>query len=277
MSLQHELHPDYHTDRRLRDRLLNAVDIPTIQDALRDRTPRISQQLINRVANRLSTQKRTAGMTAAHLAEDAHDWDDSDDDMALYSLGQKYGGDAKRHLKSYVPRRQNCGQRQGSQSTRPHGNHGRPQLRLSSVWMRGVKGCLVCGQSQREKVRHTRDEVTAAINKLKEKLPSALITIADVVHIVEQCNEEKGSTSNENDIMAEWAEEDEGTDDSTLTFIAEHDLFSIEESLDTSSFLHGRSFLSTRVTALLSMRTHLNHVQHARFHGVRLDMCANRR
>lgn len=61
MSLQEQLHRDYRTDRQLRDRLLNAVDIPHIQDSLRDRATRTAQQLINRVATRLSTRPRQQG------------------------------------------------------------------------------------------------------------------------------------------------------------------------------------------------------------------------
>ena len=57
MSLQHQLHKDYHTDRYLRDRLMTAVDIKEINDSLKDRVPRNAHQLFNRVANRLSSRK----------------------------------------------------------------------------------------------------------------------------------------------------------------------------------------------------------------------------
>ena len=43
MSLQNQLDDSYHDDQFLRDRLLTAVDIPSIQSSLRDRLPRTSQ------------------------------------------------------------------------------------------------------------------------------------------------------------------------------------------------------------------------------------------
>ena len=46
--------------------------------------------------------------------------------------------------------------------------------------MRGVKGCFVCGKDHRANDRHPRTEVSAAIQKLKEKHPEALITIGDL-------------------------------------------------------------------------------------------------
>lgn len=64
MSLQHQLQKDYHTDKYLRDRLMSAVEIPDIQNTLRDRTPRTSHQLINRVENLLSTRAGSSGTEA---------------------------------------------------------------------------------------------------------------------------------------------------------------------------------------------------------------------
>lgn len=93
--------PDYRSDRQLRDRLFNAIDIPSIQDSLRDRTPRMSQQWISRIENRLSSQRNTAGTPSADVAEDVYLSSDGGDDVALYKLVQRYGGDPKRNLKTY--------------------------------------------------------------------------------------------------------------------------------------------------------------------------------
>lgn len=68
MSLPHHLHTEYHSDRQLRDRLLNAVHIPAVRDSLRERTPCTAHQLINRVGNRLLTERKTAGSISAHVA-----------------------------------------------------------------------------------------------------------------------------------------------------------------------------------------------------------------
>lgn len=51
MSLQHQFHPDYHTDRQLMDRLLNYIDLQHIKSSLCNRIHGMSQKLINRVAN----------------------------------------------------------------------------------------------------------------------------------------------------------------------------------------------------------------------------------
>lgn len=70
MGLQHQLHEDYHTDRSLRDCLMKALDLPLIRDALRERVPRTSQKLINRVAGRLSVGRKSAREMIAHQMEE---------------------------------------------------------------------------------------------------------------------------------------------------------------------------------------------------------------
>lgn len=101
MSLQHQLHDEYHSDIQLRDRLLTAVDIPTIRDTLRDKRPRTSHQLIHLVPNRLSTNKKTAGTISAHLATRQQVFEEDSLCDIMYSLGQFYGGNVKRNIKSY--------------------------------------------------------------------------------------------------------------------------------------------------------------------------------
>lgn len=54
ISLQKQLDVSYHDDRFLRDRLLAAVDLPSVQATLRDRITRNSQQAINSIAIQLS-------------------------------------------------------------------------------------------------------------------------------------------------------------------------------------------------------------------------------
>lgn len=69
MALQYQLHDDYHTDPKLRDHPLNASDIQSIQDCLHDCTTRTGRQRISRVANRLSTSKKSTGNAVANIAE----------------------------------------------------------------------------------------------------------------------------------------------------------------------------------------------------------------
>lgn len=54
----------YHNDQFFRDRLLTAVEIPSIQQSLRDRLPRSSQIAINRIANQFSDHEKTSGTAA---------------------------------------------------------------------------------------------------------------------------------------------------------------------------------------------------------------------
>ena len=57
-TLQKQLEVTYHADRFLRDRLLKAVDIASIQTTLRDRMPETSHDAVNRIANQLSDKKK---------------------------------------------------------------------------------------------------------------------------------------------------------------------------------------------------------------------------
>lgn len=65
MGIQKQLDTPYHS--YLRDRLLNFVDVSPIQEALRDRIPRTSQQLINSVPNRLSDKPKTSGTVTVNI------------------------------------------------------------------------------------------------------------------------------------------------------------------------------------------------------------------
>lgn len=86
MSLQHQPHPEYDTYRHIRDQFHNTIDLPVLQDALRDHIPLMSQQLINRIANRLSSEMRTSATMAGHVLEDTDDASVQEGDAALYTL-----------------------------------------------------------------------------------------------------------------------------------------------------------------------------------------------
>lgn len=105
--------------------------------------------------------------------------------------------------------------------------------------MRGVKGCFVCGQLHRENDKPPRDEVTVAINKLKDRLPTVLLTVSDMDYEVDLYTQDNQGTDGNDEIAAEWAEEggDSQTDDS-LAFMATKDLTAIERTLSSSYFLH---------------------------------------
>lgn len=147
-----------------------------IQDALRDKAPRTSHQLINRVANRLSTKKRTVGTIFAHISSLHSNLEDATHDHGLVTLGHRYGGNAKRLIKMSGPIRftqRGRGGRAGSSTSR----------RLISHWMRGVRGCFVCGKDHRPKDRHSQEEFHMAVQRLEEKNTKALLTIEDVAFL----------------------------------------------------------------------------------------------
>lgn len=56
MSFEHQLNPEYQSDEQIHDLLLNAGEVPPIEDELCDHTPRISQRLSNMAANRLRSE-----------------------------------------------------------------------------------------------------------------------------------------------------------------------------------------------------------------------------
>lgn len=203
-GFQKQLDADYQRDRYLRDRLLTAIDIPSLQDPLRDRLPRTAQQAIQRTIRRLSDKPKTAGTLIAHVAtpetDPAEKEEQPHDCEAHYSLGQKYGGQAQKPMKTYGPKHADRSNRGGR--------------RLKSGWMRGVKGCFVCGRNHLANDKHPREEVTAAIRRLKENHPAALLSTTDLDAIQSMCsNDNEEPATVEDDVQ--WADDDDSDDTAT--------------------------------------------------------------
>ena len=269
MSLQNQLDDTYHDDKFLRDRLLTAVDIPSIQSSLRDRLPRTSQQAINRVAIQLSDRKRSAGSNAACTVED---------NETFYSLGKTYGGEAIKDTKKPWSNRSHTktpNHRDNKYNNRPGNKPGWRGRRLSSEWMRGVKGCFVCGQDHMANNRHSREEVTAAINRLKSRHPSALLTIEDLSSVVNMVND-NDIDQDKDDGNVMWNEEGDESEDSDITYMLRTDADEVERSLSRNAFLHGRSWSDTSSTVMFttSNRTTSKKVK---FNGITIDTAANRK
>lgn len=266
MSLQHQLHEDYHTDRYLRDRLMTAIDIPNISDSLKDRVPRNAHQLVNRVANRLSGRKNSSGTTLTFIGKHNNQSEPKNKDEALYSIGQNYGGEAKGKVKRYGQ----AGYRQNQKNSQQNGN----RRRIASSWLRGVKGCFVCGKDHYANQKHPRDEVTAAINKLKNKHPRALLTVEDLAFITELYDDNDKEESGEE--QAEWAEDDSSNDEEdNIAYIADVDLKSIEVRLSNSAFIHGMTVWPSKSAAIKAMYSAFITTGSIKFSGIRLDTCCN--
>ena len=231
MSLQHQLDPTYHSDNFLRDRLLTAVDIPAIQATLRDRMPRTSQQAVNRVANQLCDQSRSAGSNSACFIDEKS--------SANYTLGRSYGGDAKRETKK--PWHNNK-------------NPGGGKRRLCPAWMRGVKGCFVCGEDHNANTRHSKDEVTKAVNKLKAEHPKALLTIEDLAAVMLMTTE---NDDDDDESGVRWANDDNSDEESDIAFMTTESAISLESALSNTAFVHGRTFDQDMASALVTMNKQL--------------------
>lgn len=104
MSIQGHLTTSYQRDRYLWDRLQEAIYLPAVQDFLKDRPVRNSQQLINRVANKLSNRPNTAGTAISNWT--LHQ-DQVTKSAVIYSLGQNYGGGARIQITYFVKNRPN--------------------------------------------------------------------------------------------------------------------------------------------------------------------------
>lgn len=65
----------------------------------------------------------------------------------------------------------------------------------------------MCGQFHRAKNTHPREEVAAAINKVKGRLPTALITIFALAYIVDICANTDDEADERDEDIVEWAEE----------------------------------------------------------------------
>lgn len=233
------------------------MDIPTIQNTLKDRLPRTSHQLINRVATQLSERKESAGSTITCLSNSDNN---INTDSVNYSLGKQYGGDAKPQMKK--PWKTN-------QSTT------RTYRRLCPQWMRGVKGCFVCGENHRANTRHPPHEVTAAIEKLKSKHPQALITVEDLAAVVEMT-----SNNDEHDSGVQWLDDTIAVDTDQvdqLTYLTVEEAQSVESTLAEISYKHGATDNKDMTAALVSNNTQLRKEPSTIFKGIIIDTAANRR
>lgn len=57
--------------------------------------------------------------------------------------------------------------------------------RLNCQWMRGVKGCFVYGKNHRKNSRHSRKEVTEAVNRLKRRHLQATLSVEDLADVLD--------------------------------------------------------------------------------------------
>lgn len=142
MEIQGRLSRRYHGDRYLRDRLQEAISIPSVHGFLKDRPPNSAQELVNRVGNKLFRRPKTARAVFGNWSTSHNNEKES---MALYSLGKNYGGSAVRPTKSFV---KNMSQT-GGRKNRNHRRYAGPR------WMCGINGFFVCKKDHRGNQHHS--------------------------------------------------------------------------------------------------------------------------
>lgn len=134
---------------------------------------------------------------------------------------------------------------------------------------------FVCGKDHRANNRHSREEVTTAVNKLKEKHPNAFVTVEDLSAVVNMVlNDSENDEASEH--YAQWANDDGDAQDSDISFLTMDNAAKIEKSLENRAFAHGRSIPTTTSSALAAMYWRLQSEKRALFDGVLLDTATNR-
>lgn len=154
--------------------------------------------------------------------------------MKFYTLRQQYCVEARQTVEPFQKKWTN----RRDDTSQPNFNPRNKGRIPSPSWMWGVTGCFVCGEKHNRNTRHPGDEVTAAITKLKERHPTALIMIEDLDAVQEMCLDEEDNGQEDN--YAQWAEDeyqDEYEDEQAYAAI---DVTSnIEQALANNAFLHG--------------------------------------
>lgn len=77
-----------------------------------------------------------------------------------------------------------------------------------------MKGWFVCGPNHRENDKHKREEVSAAIKRLREKYVTALLKVAGLEEVLELGNNAHAGEGNGEDFNeSRWAENDSKDDE----------------------------------------------------------------
>ncbi len=236
-TLQKQLAEHYQHDDFLRDQLVQSVDHTQIQKALRERLPSNSQEAANRITTFLSDEPNSAQSYSSSSA-----------DSANYGLGIKYGGQAEGINQRY-------------------GRKYKGERKLSTRWLRGIKGCYVCRKDHLAHTRHSPEEVRRAIERLKKEHPKALISVEDLSFIADDLHDD---TEDNESIFESDSEEANFAD--TSTELDEN----TEIYLSNIAYLHGNSFTKDLEKDYKQMEAALYTEPCSKFRGIKLDTCANR-
>lgn len=215
----------------------------------------------------MSDKPRTAETTSAYVDRILGDtYDDSRNMSVHYTIGQNYGGEARRQVKDFRRRAPRGGRgRRGSNQRRR-----RPFLR----WLRGVKGCMVCGkEGHLANQRQSEDEVKEAVRKLKEKQSTAMLTGEDLPLFFETFDGDDALYAGDDGGDGEDvnADEEEENEESDIVYMAEEDMAEIQATMTKVAFLHGRTIQAKRNTMIAAMYTSISPRDSTKFEGVKID------
>lgn len=96
----------------------------------------------------------------------------------------------------------------------------------------------------------------AAVDKLKAKLPQALLSM-DYLSFIVNMTLCKSDDSSEDDAI--WMEEEE-EENNCIELMTEENASNVEKALSNSVFVHRRTYQSDMASALLTMHSHLKEV-----------------
>lgn len=88
--------------------------------------------------------------------------------------------------------------------------------------------CFVCDKGNRANTHHSPEEVTASVNKLKEKQPKAFLTIEDM-SAVENMALDDYENEEVSDDNAQWENDKGGDEDPDIDFMTIEDAAEVKK------------------------------------------------
>lgn len=130
----------------------------------------------------------------------------------------------------------------------------------------------MCGKAHKAYTRHTREEIKKALDRLRKRDSTALLTIEDAIHITASLENQENEAEDEADVI--FSEDEEDSAFITADRMEFHK--SEEVRLANPSFIHGRSNAQDMHNNIVAMNTAISEGECPRFNGLRIDTCPNR-
>lgn len=180
-QIQRQFDPVYLWDQLFRGQLVLSSETTRISQSMREPVPMNSRDTRNRLATFLSSEPCSAGAFHVQYSEDS---------SINYILGQRYGGQDRKKVREF-------------------GSSRNKFQRISSRWLAGHQGCYVCGKNQKAYRRHSKEDVTEAIARIKKRSPSEVVTVDDLAMIVNELAVDNQSENDDDQDIPFSEEEDD--------------------------------------------------------------------